>query len=110
MSLLDTLTPPPPTHVSVGVQVQPTWSVSAVQVVPPPTILVQENLQLQTHEPLGEPLTPVKDPVQITQPDPSPKLISPPDDRPVSTLYTTIEHSLSHCRYRMMSDPEVCPQ
>lgn len=109
MSLLDTFIPPPPTHVSVGVQVQPAWSVSAVQVVPP-TIPVQENLPLQAHQSPGVPSTPVKEPVQIPEPDPSPKLIPPPDDRPVSTLHTNIEHTLSHCRYRMMIVPEVCPR
>lgn len=109
MSLLDTFTPPPPTHVSVGVQVQPAWSVSAVQVVPP-TISMDEKLSPRTHQSPGTLSTPVKEPVQIPEPDPSPKLIPPPDDRPVSKLYTNTAHTLSHCRYRMMIVPEVCPR
>lgn len=109
VSLLDAFAPPPPIHVSVGVQVQPTWSVSAVQAVPP-AVPVQEKPQLQTHKSPREPLTPVKEPVRIAEPDPSPKLIPPPDDRPVSTSYTTREYFLNHCRYRLMSGPGVCPQ
>ena len=108
MSLLDTFNPPPPTHVSVGVQVQPAWSVSAVQVVPP-TIPVQEKLPPHTHKSPGEPSTPVKKPVHSTEPDTSPNLILPPDNRLVSTLYTTIEPTLSHCRYRMMIGRGVYP-
>ena len=108
VSLLDTFIPPPPTYVSVGVQVQPAWSVSAVQVVPP-TIPVQEKL-LHTHESPGEPSTPVKQPVQSTEPATSPNLILPPDDRLVSTPYTTIEHTLSQCRYRMVIGRGVCPR
>lgn len=87
MSLLDTFVPPPPTHVSVGVQVQSTWSVSAVQV--PPTIPVQDTSPLPPHQSPGAPSTPVKEPVQLPEPDSSLKLIPPPDDRPVSACYTT---------------------
>jgi len=109
MSLLDTFIPPPPTHVSVGVQVQPACSVSAVQVVPP-TIPVQETSLLHSHESPGEPSTPAKEPVQSTKPDSSPQLILPPDGRPVSTLYTTIAHNLSRCRYGTMIGHGVCPR
>ena len=105
MSLLDTFSPSPPTHVSVGVQAQPAWSVSAVQVVPP-AIPVGETLPLQTHESPGEPSTPV----QLSEPSTSLKLIPPPDNRLVSTLYATTELSLSHRRYRMMIGLGVCLQ
>lgn len=106
MSLLDTFVPSPPTHVSVGVQVQPAWSVSAVQVVPPP-IPVQEELPPQTHETPGKPSAAAKEPVQSTEPVTSQKLIP---HYPVSTLHTAVKHILSHCRYRMMIGLEVCPQ
>ncbi|KAG6375894.1 hypothetical protein JVT61DRAFT_2761 [Boletus reticuloceps] len=82
MSLLDNFSPSPPTHVSVGVQAQPTWSVSAVQVVPP-AVLVQETLPLQTREPPGEPSTPVEEPVQLPEPDMSQKPTPPLDNRPI---------------------------
>lgn len=100
ISSLDTFLPPPPTHISVGIQAQPSWSMSSVQAVPPasplqekPTIsAVESTIELPTATRLAQTLE-----SEFPQ-----KLAPPPDDFPVSVLYKSIDDILRYSRYRIM--------
>ncbi|KIK94626.1 hypothetical protein PAXRUDRAFT_827796 [Paxillus rubicundulus Ve08.2h10] len=63
----DIFVSPPPTHVSVGIQAQPSWSMSSVQAVPPASPLREKLLPL-THEPTEEPPTSDKKTMHVPQP------------------------------------------